>query len=290
MRNEIDDRLELEFEADAEWKAYQTRVARILTKRNGGKPLNKEETAILADYKVATGLKEPPRNHQGEIIPPILYGYNEAAEAFNVAREQLYTLRKNNSPAFTHNIILAATLSEELKANPNPEYAPLNAIHTGAKGKLTPELMESIVAQLSTCPVLSTVAGAHGISGPTLSIWRSKGEAGEKRYVEFFRRTEAALEECRLGLVRDIATDPDWRAKLTILERTQPEKFGRVHRLEHTGKDGKDLPAPTTATPMVTVILGTGQTGPNPYDPDAPPPEEIPEEPDDDEDGGDADG
>jgi hypothetical protein len=283
MKNDIDERLNLEFEPHAEWKAYQTRVARILTKRNGGRPLNKEESFILADYKIACGLKEPPTDRQGQIIPPILHGYNEAAEAFGVAREQLYTLRSNNSAAFTANIILAATLSEELKTNPNPEHAPLNAVHTGRKGKLTKELQESIVAHLRTCPVLHTVAGAHGLTGQTLTNWRQKGEAGEKKYVDFFEATEAALEEARLGLVRDIATDPDWRAKLAILERTMPEKWGRTTRHEMTGRDGKDLPAPTTTTPMITVVLAGVQD--NPYDPNsvAPDLEPLPDETEDED-------
>lgn len=254
MKNEVDERLQLEFEPDAEWKAYQTRIARILKKRNNGNGLNKEESAMLADYKVACSLSRPPMDRTGAVIPPILYGYNEAVEAFGLDRQQLYQLRTEGSAAFAGNLILSATLSEDIRRNPNPKRAPLNAIHTGRGGKLTKELQDSIVEMLGRCPVLTTVAGAHGITAAVISQWRTKGAAGEKKYVDFFNATEAALQQARAGLVQKITTDPDWRAALAILERTQPQEYGRVHKLQHSGPDGQPL-APATTAPAITVVL-----------------------------------
>lgn len=263
MKNEIDDRLALEFDQDAEWKAYQTRVARILTKRNAGRPLTKEENAIISDYQLALKLTDPPRNREtGAIIPPILYGYMEAEEAFALTRAQLLGLRSKGCPAFTGNLILTTTLAGELERNPQPESVPAGW-HTGRKGKLTPELQASIVASLVVVPVLSTVAGAHGIHATTLSKWREKGAQGGpagKRYADFFSETEAAIEQARFSLVRDIATDPDWRAKLAILERTAPERYGRVTRTELTGKDGGPVQG---LAPAVVQIIVQGSAEPD---------------------------
>lgn len=279
--NDIDTRLAAEFEADAEWKAYQARVARIFTKRNGGRALNKEEVAILADYKIVHTLTTPPKHAEtGTNIPPILYGYEEASEAFNIDRDKLYGLRSRKCPAFTGNIILSASLHVALQAEPDPKPVPLNAVHTGAKGKFNKEIAASIIAALRLCPVLTTVAAAHGITAGALSLWRTKGAAGEKKYVDFFNESEAALHQSHFELIRDIASDPDWRAKARVLEMTAPERFGRVTKQEHTGKDGAPLPA--TGVSSVTITLQGGAI-PNPYDPATPPFEEppaTPEEPD----------
>lgn len=264
--NDIDTRLAAEFEADAEWKAYQARVARIFTKRNGGRALNKEEVAILADYKVVHTLTSPPKHAEtGANIPPILYGYTEAGEAFNIDRDKLYGLRSRNCPAFTGNVILSASLYAALQAEPDPKPVPLNAVHTGRGGKFTKELADSIIAALRLCPVLTTVAAAHGVSTASLSLWRTRGAAGEKKFSDFFNGSEAALNQTHFELIRDIASDPDWRAKARVLEMTAPDIFGRTIKQEHTGKGGAPLP-PATGQSTVHITL-QGASIPNPYDP-----------------------
>lgn len=279
--SEVTERLAVEFENDAEWKAYQARVARILLKRNGGKGLSKEENAILADYKIAASLSEIPKHFvTREPLPPILYGYTEAQDAFRVAKDQLYGLRARGSAAFTGNIILTATLAQDIAREPNPEPVPLNTIHTGAKGKLTPDLQESIIKALRFCPILEVVARAHGVTGKTLANWREKGEAGQKRYREFFQLSDAALGEAQMGLLRDIATEPDWKAKAKVLEFTDQSRFGRQSRLEHTGKGGG--PIKTDGPPPLMITLqGVAEHS---YDPNtAPDPDE---EEDEDREGG----
>jgi len=254
--NEIDQRLALEFEQDAEWKAYQARVVRTLSKRNAGRSLSKEDVGILADYQIARKLTATPKHAiTGETIRPILNGYNEAAEAFGLTRDQLYGMRSRKCPAFAGNAILTATLAAALEFEPNPKAVPLNTVHKGAKGKLTPALQASIITALRSCPVLTVVAGAHGITASCLSIWRRKGEAGEKRYVEFFHESEAAMDNSRMELLRDIATNPDWKAKLAVLERTDPERFGRTAKLEHTGKDGGPIVTKGGSPPPVIINL-----------------------------------
>lgn len=250
----IAERLAEEFVLDAEWKAYQARVLRVIIKRNAGKATNKEENAILADYKVAAGMSEIPKHFATrEPLPPILYGYSEAQEAFGVTKDQLYGLRARGSAAFAGNVILTATLARDLADNPNPEPVPLNTIHTGNKGKLTPDLQESIIKALRFCPVLSIVARAHGLDGKTLTNWRTKGEKGERKYKEFFRLSEAALGAAQMGLLQDIASNEAWQAKAKVLEFTDQQLFGKPSRLELTGKDGG--PIKTDAPPPMTIVL-----------------------------------
>ena len=63
------------------------------------------------------------------------------------------------------------------------------------------------------------------------------------------------MEQARFGLVRDIASDPDWRAKLAILERTDPDRFGRVTRSEVTGAGGGPIQGAGFAPAVVNVII-----------------------------------
>lgn len=252
---------------NVEWAAYAIRAERLLEKQ--GKHIKKiklsgQEKAILADYALACTFTTPPLHRaSGAIIPPILYGYGEAEDAFGISRDQLYGMRSRKCPAFANNIILTASLADALAKEPNPKPVPLSLVHTGARGKYTPELAESIIKSLRHCPMLSVVAKAHGLNRMTLENWRKKGEAGERRYVDFFSQCEAAIAESQMGLVGAIASNDDWRAKRAALELTDPETFKPQQAVELTGKDGG--PIRTDAPPPLTITL-QGLTG-HTYDP-----------------------
>lgn len=262
------EKLSDEFAAIAEWKAYENRVHRILAKRAIAKSLNKEETHILADYRLALALPRPPCHpHTKEPLPPILYGYGEAQEAFGVSKDILYSLRAQGSNAFTGSLILTVSLARSIQENPNPPPIPLNTIHTGAKGKLTPELQESILKSLRFSPILSVVAKAHGITGQTLANWRKKGEAGERKYVHFFEQSQAAIGAAQMGALQNIASNDSWQAQAKILEWTDPDRFGKKTSLSLTGKDGG--PIKTDAPPPMTIVLNGLAS--HSYDPNAQP-------------------
>lgn len=264
------------FQANAEWVAYAARVERILEKKaRQPRTVKAQELAFVADFALACTLATPPLHViSKEALPPMLYGYGEAEDGFGVAKDALYGLRSRKCPAFSGNVILTASLFAALQAEPSPAPVPLNTIHTGAKGKHTPELAASIIKALKFCPMLSIVARAHGLSTQTLATWKTKGEKGERRYAEFFTNAEAAIAEAQMGLVGKIAHDPDWRAKARALELTAPETFKPQTRLELTGKDGgpvrTDAPAPITIT-----LSGLTQHS---YDPNTPEPDRVEEE------------
>lgn len=264
------ERLAAAFESETEWKAYEARVNRILIKRDKGSPLSKEENHILADYKVACSLQELPRHHDTQApIPPVLYGYGEAMEAFGVTRETLYALRAHGSPAFTSSLILTASLARSIKENPNIPTVPLNQIHTGAKGKLTPALQDSIIKALRFAPFLSVVAKAHGITGQTLANWRKKGENGDRKYRKFFEESEAAIGTAQTAALQNIASNESWQAQAKILEWTDPDTFGRKQSLEMTGKDGGPIKT-DTPPPMTIILQGIAQHSYDPSQPGAP--------------------
>lgn len=245
-------------DASEEWKAHHTRIKRILRKRDNGKDLTKTEKAALADFRVALTFKEPPRTRAGDIIPPELHGYNEASAAFGITREQLYGMRSRGCTAFVGNIILTATLQAALIKDPCPKPVALNVVHTGAKGKHTKALEDSIVQMLQGCPMLSIVAAAHGVDESTLSVWRIKGEKGEKRYLDFFNRTQAAIAGAKAGLILDIASNPDWKAKARVLELTDPRNFGRLVRTEVTGAEGGPVVTSGDGPPPPLIIKLNG--------------------------------
>lgn len=252
------------FANDAEWQAHYIRIKRIIRKRDAGKDLTGGEKVALADYKVILSLAKPPHTRGGDIIPPVLRGYNEAADAFGVTRGQLYGLRANKCPAFIGNDIYAATLHAALLKDPNPKPAALNAVHTGRKGKWTKDLEDSIVAALKGCPMFSIVAAAHGLDESTLSKWKTKGAKGEKKYAEFFTRTAAAIAEAKTGLLTDIASNTDWRAKAKVLELTDPKNFGGGNGGARIDIGGAGATAKGDGPPAPIIITLNGVTE-NPY-------------------------
>lgn len=241
--------------ANAEWKAYLARVTRILLKRQEGKPLGKEENAILADYREASKLDTPPLDKHGQPAPPIFYSYSECADLLPWDRRTLMNARASKCPAFTGNMIFTASLVRWFTDNPNGPTAKHR--HTGREPKLTPKLKAIVIDSLRKCPVLEIAAGAAGISRGTLFDWRRKGKEGLSPYAEFLHETEVAMDEVKLNLVQDIATDPAWQAKLAVLERIE-KLFHRpalTAKAEATGGDGK----------AVTLMINLSGVDSNPY-------------------------
>lgn len=82
-----------------------------------------------------------------------------------------------------------------------------------------------------------------GIRRSTFHNWLAKGEQKNARakYVKFVDEVYKANAEVEFQLLKQIQDAKEWQAKAWILERRFPERWGRKDRIEHTGKDGKEL-------------------------------------------------
>ena|ERR1043165_6727981 len=70
------------------------------------------------------------------------------------------------------------------------------------------------------------------------TVWAAiaKGEAdgAPKMYREFSDAVKEARDRAELRALTVIANDSSWQSKAWYLERTQPDRYGRRTRLEHT--------------------------------------------------------
>jgi len=60
-------------------------------------------------------------------------------------------------------------------------------------------------------------------------------------YREFVDDIKRAMQVGKVSLLNDIKKDDSWQSKAWILERRYPEEFGRIDRMEVTGKDGEEI-------------------------------------------------
>ena len=81
-------------------------------------------------------------------------------------------------------------------------------------------------------------AAAAGIGAHTLHDWRARGERDQEaglhnRYTKFVQRYQAARAQALTILERRVfeASEEEWRAAAWILERRDPEQWGKARAL-----------------------------------------------------------
>ncbi len=127
-------------------------------------------------------------------------------------------------------------------------------VNVARRSKLTPETQQAIVNALNSGNWLETAASYAGIAPATLYNWLERGRnerdridndedarPEEAHYVEFLEAVEKARSQAQVravGLIQKAAIDGTWQAAAWFLERSNPQHWGRYHRMEVTGKDG----------------------------------------------------
>jgi hypothetical protein len=130
---------------------------------------------------------------------------------------------------------------------------------TGVMGRrtlLTAETQALIVEALAAGNYLETAAQYAGIAKSTLYNWLDRGRteierlnldadaepnAKEAKYVEFVdavEKTRAQSEVRAVALIRKAAMEGTWQAAAWYLERSHPQKWGRMQKVEHSGPEG----------------------------------------------------
>lgn len=120
--------------------------------------------------------------------------------------------------------------------------------------KLTPEVHRAIVTALEAGNYQDDSAAYAGVSTAAYYNWTARGraereriEAGEKArrteaiFMEFLDAVESARAKAAVRHVANIAkaaNDGQWQASAWYLERSYPQKWGRVSRTEISGPQG----------------------------------------------------
>lgn len=127
----------------------------------------------------------------------------------------------------------------------------------GKRSQLTDEIHRRLVEGYKLGGKVKEIALYAGISTDMLYSWLARGRnyndhlemsgvpiAGEHVYWLLWQDCEHAKAETRLsatGAIKKAWVGGDWRAALAYLERTDPQEWGRVNRVEMTGADGGPL-------------------------------------------------
>jgi hypothetical protein len=123
-----------------------------------------------------------------------------------------------------------------------------------AKTKLTPEVKEKILSALTAGNYQEAAAAYAGIDQGTYYRWMERGRierdrvnSGEKPlkaetiYREFREAVETARAQAEVrntGIINKAANDGTWQAAAWYLERSHPQRWGRINRTEISGPEG----------------------------------------------------
>jgi hypothetical protein len=113
----------------------------------------------------------------------------------------------------------------------------LCAFHLGKAGRKTllePDVIDRLEQMLKAGNYIEVACRAVGVPGRTLREWMQRGRRsdapGDELYRELVERVETALAEGEVRNVAQIAqaARDNWQAAAWILERSAPERWGRV--------------------------------------------------------------
>jgi hypothetical protein len=154
-----------------------------------------------------------------------------------------------------------------VKGKPCRKYAVAGsdrcAAHLGRAHRpsvLTPALADNLVTMLRAGNYIEVACRAVGVHRRTLSLWLARGRAGapgDEVFAELAERVDVALAEGEVRNVAQIAAAAreNWQAAAWILERSYPERWGRVStRFRLPDKPPEELPT--------TPAAGTGTIDP----------------------------
>ena len=104
--------------------------------------------------------------------------------------------------------------------------------------KLTPELQERIVKDISLGVSYVDASGAAGVDYTTFNNWVKWGRDSKKGiYFKFFNAIEGAKATAFANFTKVItraSMDGDWRAALEYLKRHDPANWGDSNKLDVT--------------------------------------------------------
>lgn len=100
------------------------------------------------------------------------------------------------------------------------------------------EKVEKILRMIAAGAPAKTACAACGVPNRTFTDWKAKGRKGLEPYATFLDRVEEARAihlDIMSGAVYHAARAGDWKAAAWVLERRDPENYGKKEKVEHSG-------------------------------------------------------
>ena len=146
---------------------------------------------------------------------------------------------------------------------PIPTAVPLRPTlpRAGHGSRTSAQKRNAVLRAVADGESTSKAAAAAGVPARTVQDWIHRAKQheldGKSTWeLRFLHAHEAAEGRFLAGCVKDLVAyaEGDWRAMAWILERRDPETWGRPVKVEHTGVDGESL-AVGTGPVVVNLIV-----------------------------------
>ena len=143
---------------------------------------------------------------------------------------------------------------------------PLSRTRQGLKnvGRCTPDFIDAAISLCSKFATDRAICRALNVLPTLWCEWKDRAYAGQEPWKGMFEKIEQARCLKSFELASSIAADPNWRAKVWILERICPA-FRLPPRHAHSGPDGRPLRFPASV-PVVNIIM-EGEVADKPHSP-----------------------
>ena len=130
----------------------------------------------------------------------------------------------------------------------------------GRPTKLTPELQADIIEALEHGMHQESAANRAGIAKGTFYNWLERGRnEPDTIYADFLDAVEKARarpEAEALEAIHVAWRDGTWQAAAWFLERSHPQKYGRINRTEISGPEGEPIKVDTNVKQVLLEKLG----------------------------------
>ena len=145
----------------------------------------------------------------------------------------------------------AASKKPAASRKPAKKQAARPAKKIGQPSKLTPEVQDKIVQAILAGNYQETAASYAGIGRTTFFRWMEQGADPDapQMYRDFRDAVESARAQAEVrhvALITQAAQGGTWQASAWYLERSYPQRWGRLQRTEITGRDGGPIEVDAT--------------------------------------------
>lgn len=125
----------------------------------------------------------------------------------------------------------------------------------GRGSKLTTEFIHKVEQLAAKGLNQRQIAHILNVGPCTLSIWKASSGKLEEKFQKALSVGEAIGVKRRLERIEKAGKKGSWQADAWLLERRQPEQFGRRDSVRVSDPNGNALPAATTTVIAPTVVF-----------------------------------
>lgn len=124
----------------------------------------------------------------------------------------------------------------------------------GNKSKLTAAFIGSVQKLAAQGLNQRQIATILNVGVSTISIWKSKKGGLEAKFQNALQKGEAEGIRRRLARIEKAGIKGSWQADAWLLERRNPDQFGRNDRMRVSDVDGNPIAGTTVIAPTVVFI------------------------------------